>query len=463
MSRAAQGTHKTNGNEHRTTLINEVTAPMHESGHPENKSTNTLMPEVNRAEFELQAMRCLAAVPELLQATALRPVHFSDDNLREAFTVALEIKREGLEVAPYLIAQRMALPKIATDLTDASVYEKGEKILAEATKAILACFNNDPRGRLLSRLTARRFDPRTEPPQKRVVFEAMGVPVCTEGNLTVISALPGAGKSAYIASFMAAAMASAESADTLGIYGPNKSGGLLLHIDTEQDPNDSWHLAKRAMRRAEVTSRPDWLHSYSLADFKREDRRAALLTLLEANCERPIFAVLIDGGADLIASVNDEEEAIAFVEQLHQLAIRFRAPVIVVLHINKGQNAKTRGHLGSELSRKCETEFLLTQKDDVTTVTQTKVRRKPITPYGFKWSDEHEMHVLCDPPRDPELIKLAREVFDGDPEVGQNEWIRRAVEMHRVGSDGTARNRWKQLKASGIVSKTNGGKYAIAV
>lgn len=66
-----------------------------------------------------------------------------------------------------------------------------------------------------------------------------------------------------------------------------------------------------------------------------------------------VLAVIIDGGADLLHSVNDEAESNAMVARLVSTAGQIEAPVIVVIHENHGAE-KARGHLGSQLERKAE-------------------------------------------------------------------------------------------------------------
>jgi hypothetical protein len=61
------------------------------------------------------------------------------------------------------------------------------------------------------------------------------------------------------------------------------------------------------------------------------------------------------------------------------------------------ESAKARGHLGSQLERKCESNIYITKNDDgVSVLWSDKMRGAPI-PLGrgpaFAWSDEHSRHV----------------------------------------------------------------------
>ena len=70
-------------------------------------------------------------------------------------------------------------------------------------------------------------------------------------------------------------------------------------------------------------------------------------------------SVFIDGVADLCKSPNDDIEAFALVEHLAHLAIAYACPLILVLHENPSglETGKTRGHLGSQLERKAESNL----------------------------------------------------------------------------------------------------------
>lgn len=411
---------------------------------------------------ELGALQCIAALPEIADGSSLQPHHFFHPLTRNAIRYARDFRSRGLDFGAAELAKASGASELAPLLVSTDVYGQEQEKLAGYEAAILAAFADSARGRMLQRLEGVAFNLTAPPAPKRVVYSIGGVPVCTAGNITVVSGLPGSAKSSFVAAFMAAAIArDADSSRTLGITGTNTSGGALLHFDTEQDPCDAWMLANRALKRAQCREKPSWFRSYALAAFKRPERFAALLTALEVYADAGAFAVLIDGAADIISSVNDEREAIGFVDELHQIAIRFACPVIVVVHINPGLNAKTRGHLGSELTRKCENEFLLKKADGETLVTVTKHRHGPIAPFSFKWSESEGMFSLCTPAKDAGAIALARNAFDGDPELGATEAIKRIQEQEGV-SNGTAKTRWRRIIEQGIAVKNQAGKYRLA-
>jgi hypothetical protein len=110
-----------------------------------------------------------------------------------------------------------------------------------------------------------------------------------------------------------------------------------------------------------------------------------------------ILAVIIDGIGDLCLDPNDPEEALALIDEIHRLAIQFDTVVVCVLHENPGSEiGKTRGHLGSQLERKAETNLRL-EKDahGVTVMYSERARSSFISRENgprFAWDEEARMH-----------------------------------------------------------------------
>jgi hypothetical protein len=245
---------------------------------------------------------------------------------------------------------------------------------------------------------ARTFDPTKEPPPTRTTFELGGVTISTPGNLMAITAQAKTGKSSLVCAMIAAAMIDDYSeADTLTARGFNRDGKALIFIDTEQSPDDFWHQVNRAKKRARLDELPGWIHAANVADLPASTCRRVLGVVLAdfAQAHGGIHCVIIDGIADLVADVNDSEECNQLVAELHALAIRYDCSIICVIHKNPGTD-KVRGHLGSQIERKAETNLSLDKEDEVTVVWSAKQRRQPILKKNgprFRWSDDMKMHV----------------------------------------------------------------------
>ena len=248
-------------------------------------------------------------------------------------------------------------------------------------------------------LTARRFDLAKPPPPARSIYRIGTATIATPGNLTVIAAQAKAGKSALVGAFIAAA--TGMEGDTLGIVSSNAHGHALIHFDTEQSPFDHHGLASTALRRVRADVQPPWLRSYRIADVPMVER----FGLLEYELDRArqdhggIHSVLLDGVADFVADPNDSAEAFAAVERLHRLAVKRDTSIVCVLHFNPGSDFnKTRGHLGSQLERKAETNLALEKVDGVT-VAYTKLARhahiEKDAGARFQWDTASGMHLSC--------------------------------------------------------------------
>jgi hypothetical protein len=284
-------------------------------------------------------------------------------------------------------------------------------------------------------LRARQWDPAAEPPPMRITFELGGVVICTPGNLTAITAQAKVGKSALVSALTAAAMSPPESGtDCLTAKGWNEHGRGMLYFDTEQSPDDFWHAVNRAKRRANVEGIPDWLRAYTVADLPAQLARKALMIAMADAFEfhGGLHAVIIDGIADLILDVNNAEECNGIVAELHSLAIRYDCPIITVIHKNPGSE-KVRGHLGSQLERKAETNLSLDKEDGVTVVWSAKQRRSPITKQDgprFAWNDELKMHCTVERVEGPskklkEYLCLAESVLQPGDKVRRYQLIER--------------------------------------
>jgi hypothetical protein len=275
--------------------------------------------------------------------------------------------------------------------------------IASAIAALAALANDQPAEGLIDLLSARAFDYANKPERPHPVFKIGDQALCTEGNLTNIQAPPKAGKSAVLESMIAAAMnGNRQGPDTLGFSAENPNGHALIHIDTEQSTFDHDQLVRRALRRARLTEPPEWLMSFALVDLSVSDRRKAVSVLMDEAVKAfgGVFAVMIDGIGDLCLDPNDSAESFDLVHHLHGLAVRHCTTICTVLHENpNSEGGKTRGHLGSQLERKAETNLRLAKdKDGVTTVWAEKARHLYLPREQgtcFAWNDHERMHTSC--------------------------------------------------------------------
>ena len=335
-----------------------------------------------------------------------------------------------------------------------------------------------PADDLRSRLAAREFDV-LKPPVKPVPrFLINGSTVCTPGNLTNIISQAKTGKSAFIAAKIAAAICAelkVTGVDTLGVTAQAPGARYLLHVDTEQSPYDAHRLILRALKRVGVQTPPDFLKSYSLAGFSAGELRQSLrMTVKELGVIDGLFAVIIDGAADLVQDVNDATECNAFVAELHALAIHNDCPIICVVHENPAQDSgKMRGHLGSQLERKAESNLRLKRSGEITVVYGDKMRGAPVpeaTGPRFQWDVMADMHMSTaskaktrDDLKREKLRDLAEAVYQhlGKPAASYTDFLNGIQSVRKIGAS-AAEDRFNDAKRLRVIIKDpNTGRWNI--
>ncbi len=326
-------------------------------------------------------------------------------------------------------------------------------------------------------LTPRRFNFDVVPAKPVPIFTLGETVISTVGNITNIQAPPKGGKSAVVAAMIAAVLnGNRQGVDTLGFSAENIEGKALIHFDTEQSAYDHDQLVRRALRRANVENAPPWLMSYCVTDLSIEERKKALEHVLAiAQAEHGgVFAVLIDGIADLCASPNDEAESFALVASIAKLAASQRCAVVTVLHENPGSDTgKMRGHLGSQLERKAETPLRLAKDSNgITTVWADRARHGHMPKEQglcFQWSDSAGMHVSCGNAGE---IRNAATRGKMEEEASASFTLADAMThgelMAAVGEALVIRERASKLRiqkwsAAGVINKGTDGKYSLAI
>jgi len=218
--------------------------------------------------------------------------------------------------------------------------------------------------------------------------------VATAGNLVAISAQAKAGKTAVFSGGIASAL---RKGTYLHCSSPEQ-GGAVIHIDTEQSAYDAHRLGRTVLHRAGIRGDEPRYMAFRWRDFPVAIRKRALY----AACAEGVLAhgyihsIWIDGVADLVNSVNDEQECNELVTELMALSTECDCMICCVIHLNPTSDAKSRGHLGSALERKAEANIRLNKNEDmVTEVWGEKMRGKPILKKDalcFAWDDQAGRH-----------------------------------------------------------------------
>jgi hypothetical protein len=374
-----------------------------------------------------------------------------------------QAKREAISLSEKLL--EAALSPCSSDEL-AEVVSTGH----EAIVALARTENN------LSEIEAREFNFDSHPEKPVPVFSIARMPLSTPGNITNIQAPPKAGKSAVVDAMIASVLNwTQQGTDTLGFQAENPLARAVIHFDTEQSRFDADAIVRRACRRARVERPPSWFHSYSVADLTVKQRRQGLGHAM-ASAEKNhggILAVLIDGIGDLCADPNNSEEAFELVQELHSLAIKHDCTIQTVLHENPGsETGKTRGHLGSQLERKAETNLRLAKDGNGVTTIWAERARHCYLPKSkgpcFVWSHAAGMHVSCGTAND---MKAAadREKMMGEAEevFSERESFRHCDLMAAIAEaltlkERAAKARIQKWAAEGIIAKDTAGNYRLS-
>lgn len=323
-------------------------------------------------------------------------------------------------------------------------------------------------------LETRRFDVTRPPVRTEPVLWIGDAGIAKPGDLVVIQAQVKSGKSSLLAAMMGCLMGAGRlDCDFLGIRGVNPNGLPVLHIDTEQTPEDHYDMIMRTLKRAGLDEPPAWFHSYCLVELSIDERRKALRFEVERlmALHGSLASIFLDGSADLVHDVNDAAEANAFVDELFTLAIRCRAPLLSVVHENHGsEDGKQRGHLGSQLMRKAASNLRLSKGDNgVIQLWGEKLRRGYIgkgTGPHFIWDDERGMHISCetskttattskDRAKSASLLEMAGDVFSGTVSSLRYAHLKAAIMKREGCSERTAARQIDAMKQFGIVKVFN--------
>lgn len=315
----------------------------------------------------------------------------------------------------------------------------------------------------------------TPPPDCPVILRrSNGTTLGEAGNIVTIEGQVKSGKSGFLSAIIGAAVSDNEEGDFLGIEVPEREG-YILHFDCEQSPKARFRLIQNAVsRRGGLAEIPDCLKSFSFLSADVNDRWAACELAADSLAQLgAIRMVIMDGGADFILQLNDEERSRLMVAQMHAFAIKHACLVVIVIHENpNGEGGKTRGHFGSELWRKSQSCIGVTKGEDGITAVCGKFLRDGDWPKKdasyFKWDINEGMHVSISDPTEARkesrdngkregLEKLASDIL-GDSSMGYIQ-LRKAIERTGV-SEGTAKNRIKEMREKDIISVNEDGTYA---
>lgn len=304
------------------------------------------------------------------------------------------------------------------------------------------------------------FSWEAKPPRTEAVILLNKNRIGSRGNLSLLIAQPGTGKSAICEAIIANVLN--KDCDTFGLQTKLDEGKVLLYVDTERSREDFWNSCARSLRRAKVTTSnpPPHIRLQLWSLLESVEQRVEML--VKHLYEEPIGILLLDGLGDFVRSVNDEAECNTFLSRILAIAKQREITIFTTIHDNPQMgNEKARGHLGSEAMRRAESVLKVQRDKDSTTRTLTtdfafgKVRNASDSMAShFTWNNEAEMFLSCDKPKgvgEANLRKLARELFAETFSYPYSLLIKQMVEEGL--SDSNAKKRFKQMNSENLIVK----------
>ena len=216
------------------------------------------------------------------------------------------------------------------------------------------------------------------PPAPPALIRIDGTEVCYRNGITAISGADKAGKSTLVRIFIASAISGKSIMNVDSVRGIK-----VLHIDTEQPTDRVLRLVDNAFRLAEVDrTRLDNYVVCALRTYAPDVR----LQIVEETIEdlRPDL-VILDGITDLLPDINDLQQSAALISRVLTIIDSYHCGLVVLIHTNPSDSAgKLRGHLGSEIMRKCETSIAIVRSDEGVFTCKCKASRgRPFDAFSF--------------------------------------------------------------------------------
>ncbi|MBI3139501.1 MAG: AAA family ATPase [Sphingobacteriales bacterium] len=319
----------------------------------------------------------------------------------------------------------------------------------------------------LHRITAEGHYPQAEP----VVFIESAAFAARE-NVSAVSGPAKGGKTGAISAILAQTLTPDgwECDGIAGVKALPANGKAVIYLDTEQAAADQQYQVKTIHSRAGITRTPDNFFAHNIRELSPKDKIKFTGSLCEAAAAATggIHVIVIDGGADYLKSVNDEQESTEAVLFFMRLSTLYNCPVIIVVHTNPG-GEKERGHFGSDLQRKCYGLINVTREGDVSTLSPKLLRKagmKDAPLIHFTYDQYKGYHTACDDPKSNAvqareksiaLTSLTHQVFEGHDTLPHGKIILKIQAIRDV-KETTAKDEFRRMIANELIEKIGPGK-----
>ncbi|MCF8284514.1 MAG: bifunctional DNA primase/helicase [Sphingobacteriales bacterium] len=313
------------------------------------------------------------------------------------------------------------------------------------------------------------IDFKNPPKEPEPILTINDVTIGSPGNLVCVAGSEGSGKTNFLGGILSGSIKPyGINVDTLGTtIKDNIDQRTVLLYDTEQSEFQLYKNLNYILRRSTLENPPEWFKAFCLVGISRSERLKLILESMDRFFYEfgGIHMVVIDGIADLLGAVNDEESSVRLVEELFRMAAIYNTVIVCVLHLAPS-GMKLRGHLGSEVQRKAA-GILLIEKDDnnkSSVVKALKVRDGspldvPMVQFG--WSKTEGRYVYLGEKskedsnlrKNNELKEAANEIFRDKANIPNQMLVKALMEQMDV-KERTARAYIKFMRENGIIERT---------
>lgn len=147
---------------------------------------------------------------------------------------------------------------------------------------------------------------------------------------------------------------------------------MTMYFDTEQARYDTFKVISRIKDAGGDLSR---VNVWCLREYTPKKRVKLIERALEKYAHNTGL-VVIDGIADLVNSINDEEEANKIVSKLMKWTAEYNLHILTVIHQNKsGEIKNPRGHIGTAVMHKSECIIEVKKNEDRPEISVVKCQR----------------------------------------------------------------------------------------
>lgn len=206
-------------------------------------------------------------------------------------------------------------------------------------------------------LKLRKYDKTKKPKQQHIAFTIQEKIIGTLGSYVVFTGLAKSGKSTFLSAAIGSAfLPSFQDNFTMKLKLP-ENRKRICYFDTESSEFDFY----RQIEKVNYFSLRQTLHDDIDCFNTREDEPKVIREMITEYLKNtPECSILIiDGFLDLCFNYNDEVETRLLTNWFKKITKEFNILLIGVLHVGKGGNNETLGHLGSNTDRWANSTLLI--------------------------------------------------------------------------------------------------------